>query len=924
MHRWYKTACWIVSLLSLSLAAVPLPEHPRPDFERAEWLNLNGEWQFEFDPENKGLTESWQTGGRTFSESILVPFPWGSPLSGIKDEAPIGWYRRTLFVPPSWQGKRVFLVVGASDWETTAWLDGQQVGAHRGGYTPFEFELTSLVKWGSEQTLTLRVDDTEHAFKLFGKQGYGNARGIWQTVYLEARPTSFIRSVRFLPDIDRSLVTVQVTLNEKSPFDGIIELRFKNGEQEPYRRFFPQNSQTVEFSLPIESLRLWSLEDPFLYEVEVVLSIGEQLDRVSSYFGMRKISVVPFPGQSFTYIALNNKPIYLQLTLDQAYHPEGYYTFPSDEFMREEILRTRRLGLNGQRVHVKVEIPRKLYWADKLGVLIMADVPNSWGEPDEEMRREFLTALEGMIERDFNHPSIFAWVLFNETWGLFSGKGEARSYRKETQDWVEQMYRYAKKLDPTRLVEDNSPCNYDHVETDINSWHAYLPGYKWREFLSDVSAKTFRRSRWNFVKGKSQGSQPNINSECGNVWGYKGSTGDVDWSWDYHRMLNEFRRFPKIAGWLYTEHHDVINEWNGYYRYDRSLKYTGFEELFPGMRLNDLHSAFYISTGQDICRAAEPGETVSVPLYASFLTDAPVGDTLQLEARLYGWDDLGMMQDFSRQTLPILYRPWTSKELEPLLVEMPKTACVALLGLTLSSRTGQVLQRNFSAFVVSEGSAPRLEEREREGKRLIILRQSPKAFSDAQWSVKQWQVLDGLKVNGAGSGFFEYRFPWPSSLPLAQTASASFHVEASAKQLFGKDRENAVLEGDYMRGGGAHDPGANPNAYPMSDEKTYPSAVRIFFNGIPAGVFDLPDDPADSRGILSWFSQPTDGTLHEAGSYGYHVAATIPAAALRSAAESGELIVRLQVDEALPHGLAIYGERFGRYLFDPMVVIERK
>jgi len=306
----------------------------------------------------------------------------------------------------------------------------------------------------------------------------------------------------------------------------------------------------ADFEIKIPTSRLWSLDDPFLYEVQASLSgSGTRSDSVDSYFGMRKIGVVKLPGSGFTYVALNNKPVYLQLTLDQSYHPDGFYTFPSDEFMRDEILRTRRIGLNGQRLHVKIDVPRKLYWADRLGVLIMADVPNSWGEPAAEMRAETETALRGMIARDFNHPSIFSWVVFNETWGLQQKDGK-RTYLPETQEWVGSMFKLAKSLDPSRLVEDNSPCNYDHVLTDINSWHVYLPGYAWREHLDKVSANAFPGSKWNFIGDRAQADQPLLNSECGNVWGYEGSAGDVDWSWDYHIMINEFRRHPKVCGWL--------------------------------------------------------------------------------------------------------------------------------------------------------------------------------------------------------------------------------------------------------------------------------------------------------------------------------------------------------------------------------------
>lgn len=162
-------------------------------------------------------------------------------------------------------------------------------------------------------------------------------------------------------------------------------------------------------------------------------------------------------------------------------------------------IRLRQIGLNGQRIHVKIGIPRKLYWADKLGILIMADVPNSWGQPDMAMRRETDVALRGMIKRDFNHPAIFSWVIFNETWGLRTGD---KGYTPETQDWVASMVRLAKGLDPTRLVEDNSPCNNDHVLTDINSWHAYLPGYKWTEHLDQVCKDTYPGSKWNYIGGR--------------------------------------------------------------------------------------------------------------------------------------------------------------------------------------------------------------------------------------------------------------------------------------------------------------------------------------------------------------------------------------------------------------------------------------
>lgn len=915
-------------LLGTTLRAaepIPLPEHPRPDFQRVNWQNLNGTWQFRFDKADAGLAENWADGKAEFPQRITVPFPWGSALSHVADEAPIGWYARSIQAPESWKGQRVFLVIGASDWETQAWLDGQSLGSHRGGYTPFEFELTPRLKPGQDQQLVIRVDDKDRAFKLEGKQGYGNARGIWQTVYLEARPRVHLSKVHFLPDIDQGSVAVQIGLSDPAPANASLTVRFTSANLPEVTKPVPAGANRLEFPISIPNAHLWSLEDPFLYDVELELTDGRARDQVATYFGMRKISVVSLPGTDFPYIALNNKPVYLQLTLDQSYHPEGFYTFPSDAFMRDEILRSRRLGLNANRFHVKVEVPRKIYWADRLGLLVMADVPNSWGEPTSEMHQEIETTLREMVQRDFNHPSIFAWVPFNETWGLFTrdpSDKEKRSYLPETQAWVASVYALAKQLDSTRLVEDNSACNYDHVATDINSWHAYLPGYAWRDHLDQVSRDSFPGSKWNFTGGRAQSGQPLLNSECGNVWGYDGSTGDCDWTWDYHIMMNEFRRHPKICGWLYTEHHDVINEWNGYYRFDRSQKFTGLEEIGAGMTLRDLHAPFYLAPEGELCRDVRPGESISLPLWASLMTGHAPSSKLTVKASLKLVDRLGRDRACSETSQTIEFRPWLSRAITPISLTMPNAPGLAILNLALEDASGAVLHRNFCAFNVrADSDAPRGETTGG----LRLLRFAPNTFTDAKWSSRQWNVLDGLKVNGTGHGYFEYRVAWPTGLSASQLDGASLVFEASAKQLFGKDREKGErVSGDFMLGKGTFDPSLNPNSYPMTDETLYPSAVQIRICGVPAGTVDLPDDPADHRGVLSWHAQKRDKKLREAGSYGYLVNAAIPRSALEAAAERKEFVIRFEVDRALPGGLALYGEHFGRYPLDPTIVLNVK
>ena len=930
---WYVAAfAALCSLPSARLAAqesaapqIPLPEHPRPDWMREHWQNLNGSWQFQFDKQNGGEAQGWHRTGLPSPQRIVVPFSWAAPLAQVTDSADVGWYSREIRVPAEWSGERVFLVIGAADWLTTAWLDGAPLGSHQGGYTPFEFELTPHLRPGQAQRLVIRVDDANRAFKLEGKQGYGNARGIWQTPYLEARGSSPLRSVHFTPDVDRDRVRVVARLTEPAAQDVTLSLRFTNAQLPVVSRRIARGSAEVAFDVPIPDAHLWSLDDPFLYEVEARVSGGQVADAVGSYFGMRKISVMDLPGTTIPYIALNGEPVYLQLALDQAYHPDGFYTFPSDEFTRDEILRSKQIGLNGLREHVKIETPRKLYWADRLGMLIMADVPNSWGAPDADMRKDVEHALRGMIERDYNHPSIFSWIPFNETWGLVTRVNNRDEYLPATQDWVAGIVRLTKQLDPTRLVEDNSVCcNRGHTVTDINSWHAYLPGWEWEQHLDVISDSTYSGSPWNFEDRFQQARQPNINSEFGNVWGYQGSTGDVDYTWDYHRAVDAFRRHPKIAGWLYTEHHDVINEWNGYWRFDRSEKVTGLDELVEGMSLLDLHSPLYLALGEELSQAVRPGQQVQVPVYASFLTGSRAyGDRLTLRTELYGWNSLGRRETYGTTTRAVPYRPWMAEQLAPLSVTMPNHPAVAVLAVLLEDATGRVLHRNFTTFVV-EGDAP-AEMSLADGRRATLVRFDPARFAGASWSQKQWNVLDGLKVNGAGSGFFEYRVAWPQGLTPAQVESVSLLAELSSKQLFGKDRDNATpMGGDYMRGRGTVDPSRNPNAYPQTDEYLWPSAVSVRVNGVIAGRHALRDDPADHRGILSWHSQLRDRRLREAGSYGELVEIAIPREALEQAASTGQLVIRLEVDEALPGGLAIYGRRFGRYPLDPTLVFVRR
>ena len=401
---------------------------------------------------------------------------------------------------------------------------------------------------------------------------------------------------------------------------------------------------------------------------------------------------------------MNNKPVYLQMTLDQSYHPEGFYTFPSDAFMRDEILRSRRIGLNANRLHVKVDVPRKLYWADRLGLLIMADVPNSWGEPDAEMRQEIEHALRGMIQRDFNHPAIFSWVPFNETWGLFtatSGQERPTCPRRR----MGRLHLPAGQATRSHAARRGQLALQPRSRRDGHQFLARLPaGLRVARAPRPGLPATPIPAR----RGISSAAAPRAASRCSTAsaamsGATKAAPATCDWSWDYHIMMNEFRRHPKICGWLYTEHHDVINEWNGYYRYDRSEKFTGLEDLVPGMTLRDLHAPFYIAPGGELCRDVKPGEKVKVPLWASFLTDrAPSRQRCGSRATA---DRLGTRSANGSSTRNRPGRSSSSRGC-PRSSSRSNSPCrtqpaLAVLTLMLEDEAGTVLHRNFTTFLVA-------------------------------------------------------------------------------------------------------------------------------------------------------------------------------------------------------------------------------
>lgn len=768
-----------------------LPEHPRPDFMRDAWVNLNGQWDFALDPDETGETDSWFDDAGVFDREITVPFSWAAPLSGIGERSVhVGWYARNLEIPQGepWSSNRIFLVIGACDFDKKVWLNGKFVGGHQGGYTPFEFDLTDAMDRTGTNRLVIRVEDKPNPARQTGKQGYGDAKGIWQTVYLEARPETHIRLAHFSPDIDNKKVSLKVELSGTAERDLGLSVSFKDKSVEAVRRDIPAGREYIEFDIPIPGQRLWTLDDPYLYDVDLALSSGgEEADVIHTYFGMRKIGTGRLPDSDYRYVTLNNKPIYLQMALDQAYHPEGYYTFPSDQFMREEILRAKNIGLNGLRIHIKTGIPRKLYWADKLGVLIRADVPNfdthnENGIPSGYARKHWEHTFRNQVARDYNHPSVFNWVLFNETWGMESESGSGEPYHPESREWVRSLYHLAKELDPTRLVDDNSPDKHDHVISDINSWHRYLPAQIYASFLDNAIENTYPGSGWNYVGENKQTDIPLLNTECGAEHGYRNGAGDIDISFEYHIMVNEFRRRPKNAGFVFTEFHDVIDEFNGYYRYDRTPKEWGLDRLCSGMTVKDLHSEMYLIPGDDFFKTVAPGSSFTVPVTASFMTDT-VPSEMTVRTVVHGWNRFGEHKEYFTSQFAIKPKPYAVFDVDPVTFQAPEEEALAVFCTYLEDDQGQIRHRNFVPFRVDEAGPEQKDDRLSQQ---ISIRLEPDGFAQSSWSKQQMSILDGLKVWGTGTGYFRYDFRVPGNIAIDDIQEVEFLAELSARAVQSK------------------------------------------------------------------------------------------------------------------------------------------
>lgn len=542
--------------------ACPLPEYPRPTLVRPAWQNLNGHWDYAIRPADAPQPE-------LFDGKILVPYPVESSLSGVQRrlaENEVLWYERRFTVPAEWRQGALLLHFGAVDWEADVYLNGIRVGGHKGGYTAFSIDIAPYLTRG-EQTLAVRVTDlTDRGTQPRGKQvteartiWYTPVTGIWQTVWLEPVPESRIASLRTTPNIDTKSLTVEAAIVGARRGD-IVEITLRdNGRTVAEAR--AAAGEPLRLTLP--EMKLWTPDTPMLYDLETtLLRGGKSVDRVGSYAAMRKNSVVR-GKEGFLRLALNDRECFQFGPLDQGWWPDGLYTAPTDEALAYDIIKTKDLGFNMIRKHVKVE-PERWYWhCDRLGILVWQDMPNGGPSPEWQNNRyfdgteakrtaeseaQFRKEWKEIVDQLYNHPSVAMWVPFNEAWGQFR---------------TEEIARWTKDYDPTRIVNAASGGNFYPDAGEVLDIHSYPHP---RFFLFDIG-------------------RVNVIGEYGGIGlPLEGHLWQPDQNWGYVRFKNagevtdEYVRYAEMlerliptgcSGAVYTQTTDVEIEVNGLMTYDR-------------------------------------------------------------------------------------------------------------------------------------------------------------------------------------------------------------------------------------------------------------------------------------------------------------------------------------------------------------------
>ncbi len=552
-------------------------EYPRPQLVRKYWQCLNGKWGFYIDNGRSGLDRRYERNG-SFPLEINVPYCPESELSGVHntDFMNAVWYKKTFEIPKEWSNKRIILHFGAVDFFSVVYVNNVRVGEHAGGYTPFSFDITDQIKEGENILVVYVEDDTRSGIQASGKQSekynsyncyYTRTTGIWQTVWLEPVENSYVKNVNYISDITVPSVKVMVKLCGEY-IGKKLSLKTSYEGRETGSTEIMCNGNTVSAEIKLKEKQLWEAGKGRLYDVTITLADEKKVyDEVSSYFGLREVGL---NGMAFT---LNGKNIFGRWVLDQGFYPDGIYTAPSDEALKNDILYSMQLGFNGARLHEKVFEPRFLYWADVLGYTVWGEYPN-WGLDHNNASAMYNVIPEWLeaMERDIAHPSLIGWCPFNETWGCKQNK------------IVKTVYFITKSVDPTRPVIDTSG-NY-HTITDIFDVHDY-----------DQNPETFKANYLELDKGiaKDQifrkegvGAQqytvgkPFFMSEYGGIrwtdkdgWGYGvGPKTEEEFFYRYKGLTEAMLFNDKVLGFCYTQLYDVEQEQNGLMTYDRKFKFA--------------------------------------------------------------------------------------------------------------------------------------------------------------------------------------------------------------------------------------------------------------------------------------------------------------------------------------------------------------
>lgn len=551
-------------------------EHPNPNFKRADYIILNGEWDFEFDFGNSGEERKLYDKVASFSKKINVPFCPESELSGInyKDFIPAVWYKRTVNVTKEQLKGKAFIVFGAVDFHSKVYVNGEFAGEHFGGYTTFRIDATKFLTEGENIITVYAEDDTRDYHQARGKQSelyyshscdYTRTTGIWQTVYMEFCPESYIKNVKYFPNIAEGSLTIHADICGDGQF---CAKAFWAGKEVGFAAT-EVYGQTATLTLKLSEKHLWEIGKGGLYSLE--LTFGD--DKVTGYFGLREVKLTQ------KGLNINGKTAFQRLILDQGFYPDGIYTAPSKEALKNDILLSMKAGFNGARLHQKIFEPLFLHYCDELGYIVWGEHGNwglDWSQFDSI--RYFLVELEEEIERDFNHPSIIGWCPYNETWDIDG--------RKQDDDTLRIVYRTVKALDKTRPCIDTSG-NF-HVETDIFDVHDYEQDYK--KFKADYDRLVTenvlydRHSEKQTWKG-----EPVFMSEYGGIridleaakendrekaWGYGNAATSYEEFYErYDGLTTALLDNPKMIGFCYTQLTDVEQELNGIYFYDRSEKF---------------------------------------------------------------------------------------------------------------------------------------------------------------------------------------------------------------------------------------------------------------------------------------------------------------------------------------------------------------